>query len=100
MVELIGHFTGGEEETKFHVCEQNVFEALKALVKDADMYRDSDNCLYLPIPHLLNGVELRSDRDGVVYLGIIYQYSNVLSKNDFYRLWTNYMKALGNGNII
>lgn len=100
MVEIVGHFIGAKSDKAFHVIAQNVFEALKTLVKEADVYTDSDNRLCLPIPHLLNGVELRSDRDGPTYLGVIFQYSNVLTKNDFNRLWANYMKALGSGNII
>ena len=84
----------------FHVIVQNVFEALKVLVEEADVYIGSDKRLRLPVPHLLEGVELRSDRDGVTYVGVVFQYSNVMSENDFYRLWANYMKALGSGNII
>ena len=100
MIEIIGHFTGAQSNKEFHIIAQNVFEALKVLVEEADVYIGSDNRLRLPIPHLLNGVGLRNDREGFTYVCVVFQYSNVLSKNDFYRLWTNYMKALGSGNII
>lgn len=100
MIEITGHFTGAQSNKEFHIIAQNVFEALKVLVEEANVYIGSNDRLRLPIPHILNGVSLRNDRDGVIYLGVVYQYSNVLSKNDFYRIWTNYLKALGNGNII
>lgn len=100
MVEMTGHFAGGKNDKNFHVIAQNVFELMKTVVKEAEDYIDNNTRVRLPIPHILDGIQLRSDKDGSTYLGIVFHYSNALSENDFYRLWTNYMRALGRGGII
>ena len=100
MVEIVGHFTGEKRKKVFRVNAQNAFDVLKILVNEAEAYIENNTRLRLPTPHILDGIQLRSDRDGSTYLGVVFKYSNALTENYFYRLWTNYMKALGNGRII
>ena len=100
MVGIVGNFTGAKKEKDFHGIAKNAFDVMKVLVKEAEEYIENNTRLRLPTPHILDGIQLRSDRDGSTYLGVVFKYSNALTENDFYRLWTNYMKALGNGRII
>jgi len=95
MVEIRGYFVCGKKSKAFQVRAINVFDVMKRLAEEAEKY-DEDADLCFRIGQMLKGL-IADDRKAV---NVVFKYSNVLSRNEFYPLWQNFMNTFRRGVIL
>jgi len=95
MVEISGYFVDGERSKAFHVRAINLFDVMKRLAEEADDYViESEFCFC--IGRMLKGL-IENDCSDV---NVVFKYSNILSRNEFYPIWQNFLRAFRKGVIL